>query len=236
MTETIGQSRKNQPATIKRSNIKKCLLIFVTIGLGIYLALSFVAPFLMKQGYVKEAQFLYKIYRPACHQLAYRSFFLFGKQGVYPRALVGIKGLETFEELTGADSDDSAFASGFIGNDTLGYKVALCQRDVAIYAGLLLFMLVYWISGSRVRAIPWYLWLLIAVVPIGLDGVWQVVSQMGLRFLTWLPVRESTPFLRVLTGALFGVFSAWFIVPSFSGEEDSEQVAAHSNVEKDDSR
>jgi len=31
--------------------------------------------------------------------------------------------------------------------------------------------------------------------------------------LDWIPVRESTPFLRVLTGGLFGFATAWFGYP-----------------------
>ena len=47
-----------------------------------------------------------------------------------------------------------------------------------------------------------------------IDGVWQLVSQIQLSFLSWLPVHESTPFLRVLTGAAFGWFTAWFGYPT----------------------
>jgi hypothetical protein len=47
-------------------------------------------------------------------------------------------------------------------------------------------------------------------VPIGLDGVSQIVSQ-----LPWdiIPVRESTPLLRTITGGLFGFATAWFGYP-----------------------
>jgi hypothetical protein len=29
----------------------------------------------------------------------------------------------------------------------------------------------------------------------------------------WLPIRESTPLLRTITGLLFGVSTAWFLFP-----------------------
>jgi hypothetical protein len=32
--------------------------------------------------------------------------------------------------------------------------------------------------------------------------------------MTYLPYRESTPFLRVLTGFLFGFGTAWFAFPN----------------------
>jgi uncharacterized membrane protein len=62
----------------------------------------------------------------------------------------------------------------------------------------------------RLKSIPWYLWLALAIVPIGLDGFSQLLSQPPLSFL---PYRESTPFLRVLTGFMFGFFTAWFGYP-----------------------
>ena len=48
------------------------------------------------------------------------------------------------------------------------------------------------------------------LIPIGLDGVSQIVSQ-----LPWdvIPIRESTPLLRTITGGLFGFTIAWFGYP-----------------------
>jgi uncharacterized membrane protein len=52
------------------------------------------------------------------------------------------------------------------------------------------------------------------VVPIGLDGFTQLFSQIPSAFIqSILPYRESTPFLRVLTGFLFGFTTAWFMFP-----------------------
>jgi hypothetical protein len=47
-------------------------------------------------------------------------------------------------------------------------------------------------------------------VPIGVDGVSQLISQPPFNFYVF---RESTPFLRVLTGGLFGITTAWFGYP-----------------------
>jgi uncharacterized membrane protein len=58
------------------------------------------------------------------------------------------------------------------------------------------------------------LWVLIGMGPIGLDGFSQLFSQMEWQWLaSILPYRESTPFLRVLTGGLFGFTTAWFAYP-----------------------
>jgi hypothetical protein len=51
-----------------------------------------------------------------------------------------------------------------------------------------------------------HLWIL----PIAIDGVSQLISQPPFGFI---PLRESTPFLRTLTGFLFGFITAWFGYP-----------------------
>ena len=47
-------------------------------------------------------------------------------------------------------------------------------------------------------------------MPIGLDGLSQLFSQPPFNFWAF---RESTPYVRVLTGALFGFATAWFGYP-----------------------
>ncbi|NLC13860.1 MAG: DUF2085 domain-containing protein [Chloroflexi bacterium] len=105
-------------------------------------------------------------------------------------------------------------ASEFRGNEQLGYKTALCQRDLAIYASLLLFGLFFALTGRKLKPLPWLAWIILALGPMGLDGFSQLISQMELPTLSWFAMRESTPFLRVLTGVMFGWFTAWFGLPS----------------------
>jgi len=179
-----------------------------------YLGLPVLAPILMKVGMTAPAGGIYRVYSMACHQLAFRSFFLFGEQPVYPRAAADVAGLLTFNQATGLsenDTTDALYAARrFVGNEQIGYKIALCERDVAIYGAILLFGLIYAASGRRLPALPWYLWILLGLVPIGVDGVSQLFSQPPFNFIVY---RESTPFLRVLTGGLFGFMTAWFGYP-----------------------
>ena len=80
---------------------------------------------------------------------------------------------------------------------------------------MLLFGLMYASTGRRLPQLHWLAWILLGLGPIGLDGLSQIVSQFNLPWLTdILPYRESTPFLRVLTGALFGFGTAWFAFPN----------------------
>jgi uncharacterized membrane protein len=135
--------------------------------------------------------------------------FLFGEQLAYPRELAGIEGLQTLEAASGIRDMDILGARDFVGDEHLGYKVALCQRDVAIYAGIALFGLLFAAFNRKFPHIPWYLWVLLALVPIGIDGLSQLITQL----FTFLPDRESTPLFRTLTGFLFGFFSCWYFYP-----------------------
>ncbi|MDD2521213.1 MAG: DUF2085 domain-containing protein [Anaerolineaceae bacterium] len=194
--------------------LKRHYLALINTALAIYIILPLMAPVLMKTGQTSAADVIYRMYKPLCHQLAYRSFFLFGEQAVFPREITGIEGLKTYEQATGLDSQDNLAAMAFRGNEQLGYKTALCQRDVAIYTSLLLFGLVFALTKRKLKPLPWFAWIILALGPMGLDGLSQLVSQMDIPAMSWFAMRESTPFLRVLTGAMFGWFTAWFGLPS----------------------
>jgi uncharacterized membrane protein len=176
----------------------------------IYVGLPFLAPLLMKAGITGPAYGIYKVYGAVCHQLAFRSWFLFGEQSVYPRAAAGVPGVIPFGQATGINEADLLAARQFIGNSQIGYKVAFCERDVAIYGAILLFGLLYVVTNRKLPALPWYLWIIIGILPIGIDGFSQLISQPPFNLI---PYRESTPFLRALTGGLFGLTTAWFGFP-----------------------
>ena len=189
-------------------------LMAVNLLIFIYIGLPFLAPVLMKAGATLPANVIYTAYSPLCHQLAFRSFFLFGEQPYYPRAAAGLPDTITFGQATGLDENDLLKARSFTGNEQVGYKIAVCQRDVAIYLAILAFGLIYAATGRHLKPLHWVLWLAIGIAPIGLDGFSQLFSQLNLPVLSTLfPYRESTPFLRALTGALFGFSTAWFGLP-----------------------
>lgn len=84
-----------------------------------------------------------------------------------------------------------------------GYQTCLCARCLAIYSSLLVGgLLVAIMRGQRtLPSIPWRFWLL-AMVPMALDG--------GTQLFGW---RESNVGLRLLTGCIFGLATAWFLLP-----------------------
>ncbi len=200
--------------------ISRHYLAVLNIFMFLYFGLPILAPVLMKAGVPLPANVIYTIYKPLCHQFGFRSFFLFGEQAYYPLEEAGVDGVITFEQATGITDVDNPVspsrlqARQFTGNETLGYKMALCERDMAIYGGIFLFGIIYSLTNRRIKPLHWILWILIGMGPIGLDGFSQLFSQMEWSWLaSILPYRESTPFLRVLTGGLFGITTAWFAYP-----------------------
>ncbi len=191
----------------------------ISAVLILYIGLPFLAPVLAKNGAVGPANVIYKIYSPLCHQLPYRSWFLYGFQPYYPRELAGIQGVATYEEVIGTDEYNVGQARKFTGigeqgygAEPVGYKVALCQRDVAIYGSMTLFAILFMVTGRKIKPLPWYLWFIFGLIPIGIDGVSQLPSLIG-RMPDWMLIRESTPILRTLTGGLFGLTTSWYLFP-----------------------
>ncbi|MBI5943014.1 MAG: DUF2085 domain-containing protein [Chloroflexi bacterium] len=201
--------------------IAKRYLLMLNLFMLIYVGLPFLAPTLMKLGAELPARAIYRIYSPLCHQFGFRSFFLYGDQVIYPLAEANMAGLQTFEQATGIPRLDDPYsvtrfdARKYTGDESVGYKVALCERDVAIYLALLLFGIIFGLTGRRIKSLHWMAWLFIGLAPIGLDGFSQLFSQFNWAWLdSMLPYRESTVYLRVITGALFGFMTAWFAYPN----------------------
>ena len=92
----------------------------------------------------------------------------------------------------------------------MGYKVALCERDVALYFSMAVGGVIFSLTRRRLHRMPWWLFVMIGVVPIGLDGFSQLLSQFP---GSPVPFRESNIILRLLTGSLFGFSVAWLVFP-----------------------
>lgn len=214
-----SEARHNQPEFLSGSDktayfITRHYLAIFNLFFLLYVGLPFLAPTFARAGIEAPARILYNSYSLMCHQLAFRSLFLFGEQSFYPREAAGVTGLQTYEQVTGYNTEDLITARSFWGNQQMGYKVALCQRDIAIYVGIFLFGVIYAATGRRLPPLAWYFWGVLGIMPMGLDGFSQLISQLPVDWMqSLLPYRESTPFLRTLTGLLFGICTAWFGYP-----------------------
>jgi len=225
----MPDKKKNNTAFSNRVNrlmlsIARNWLKIALVLIGTYAILPWVAPTLMRLGATGPANALYTLYSPMCHQFAFRSIFLYGEQSFYPRESVGseLRPYEAYaaeiEELNAGFSINDFTPDFFIparrfrGNQEMGYKTAICARDVAIYMALFIGGLIYAIPAirRRLRPIPLWIYVIAGLGPIGLDGFSQLLSYFP--FELWA-VRETAPFFRVATGAMFGLMNAWLLYP-----------------------
>ena len=167
------------------------------IGVGTYVAGAVAAPVLAWLGAERMSSVLYVLYRPMCHQLPHHSWFLFG-----PHAHYSWPELQPF--TTAPLGRPLMSFHQPVRDSAVGYQVAVCVRDVATFSALFAASVGLAMARrgiGRLRPLPGAFYAL-ALVPIGLDGLTQLVG--------W---RESTPLLRTLTGALFGAATAAFVLP-----------------------
>lgn len=168
-------------------------LALVNTAMALYLLLPFLAPTFLYLGWTRPAQAIYGLYSFACHQLPDHSYFLFGQEPFY-----SLESLEAQGLTPGLNVLERRF---FVGDATLGYKVAICQRDVAIYGAVLLTGLLFVFVRRRARSPGLKIYALF-LIPIALDGFTQL---FGLRTSNW--------WLRTFTGGLFGAASVWLAFP-----------------------
>ncbi len=205
------------------------LVVFITrhwlalanLGLAVAPAFALLAPLLMLWGREGAGQLLYLAYRPLCHQLPERSFFLGGPRAVYSLAQMSAHlGYEA--------------PARWIGDAQLGYKMAFCERDAAIYGGWVLAGLIFalvreWRGrfanrpyNGPIKALPWQ-GLVLTMAPMAVDGTGQL-------FGVW----ESTWWLRVITGALFALGTVWFAYPhAEEGMKEAQSIALASLEDRD---
>ena len=183
---------------------KHWLLVF-NLLVALYTGLPVLAPALMSSGAEGPARLIYTVYKPMCHQLPWRSFFLFCAPVYYSHHdLVTQVGEEPVANLW--------IAKSFLGTPKLGYKMALCERDIAIYGAMLLAGMIFGLVRKSLKPLPWLVFLLF-LVPMAIDG--------GIQFIG---LRESTPLRRAITGGLFGLGAIWLAYPYFEmGMQDVRQ-------------
>jgi len=187
--------------------VAKHWLLIINVVIGLYAILPILAPVLMVAGHESVAWLIYAFYRPLCHQLPERSFFLFGPQLTYT--------LDELRRLIGSD-----VPLRYIGNPTLGYKVAVCQRDIATYlaallAGLAFAPLRHWLRPPSIRTFA------VLCLPMAVDGLGQLLAL-------W----DSTWWSRVSSGALFGLACVWLAYPYIEDGMNDVLRVMHKELDK----
>ena len=163
------------------------LLMFNT-AIAAYALLPVVSPVLMATGHPGLGRLIHTLYGLTCHQLPERSFFLFGPRLAYT--------LQQLQRLVGPE-----VPVRYLGDAIIGYKVVVCERDIATYLAFLSAGLVFALVRRRLQPLPVRGFLLFCL-PMAVDGLGQLVGM-------W----ESTWWSRVATGALFGIACVWLAYP-----------------------
>lgn len=200
-------------------------LLVVNVLLGLYVGLPWLAPVFMQLGWSAAGRVIYLAYSTQCHQLPERSFFLFGAQPMYSLAQI---------QAVWQNTSNPLVLRQFIGTPEMGWKVAWSDRMVSLFTGLWGFGLVYALVRQKLKLLPLWRFVLLAL-PMALDGGTHLVSDMagiGLGFRdsnAWLAVLTQHIFpvtfyagdapgsfnswLRLITGGLFGLGVVWALYP-----------------------
>lgn len=204
-------------------------LVF-TVLLGVFNLLPFLAPVFMRLNWTAPANLIYTLYSPLCHQMAQRSFFLFGAQPMYNIADLPVT-------LPGTKLGDMAALRAFVGSADFGWKVAWSDRMVYMFGALWLAGMVFsWLRRNRVVKPLSLVGFAVLVLPMLVDGGTHLLSDMaggltgGFRYenqwlaaLTgnllpsWFYVGDAfgsfNSWMRLLSGLTFGVATVWLAYP-----------------------
>lgn len=184
---------------MEKKTIKKGVYIAYVLLLIIFLGGALLAPLLAFKD-EKIAVIIYETYAPTCHQKLSRSFCIFDNNVVSIRDCTP----QTGEFIL---NDNKIIKSNY--NGKIGYKMAICSRDIGLYGAMLLAALVYpFIRKWDNANVPPAIYFMAAIIPIGLDG--------GLQFLGTLHILshyESTNIIRFITGGIAGIAITFYLIP-----------------------
>ncbi len=200
-------------------------LLAFSLLFGLFVGLPWLAPALMKLGWTGAGDAIYLVYATQCHQLPQRSFFLFG-----PKAMYSLAEIQTVWQAT----DNPLVLRQFVGNATLGWKVAWSDRMVSMWTSVFVAGLMFWLLRTRVKPLPLWAFALF-IAPMALDGGTHLISDLagisqGFRDSNlWLAILTNHAFpptfyagdalgsfnswMRLATGELFGVGVVWLVFP-----------------------
>ncbi len=166
-------------------------VLFLTVY-GLWVFTPFLAPFFMYLGWTGAGKAIYFIYSFFCHQLPERSFFFFGEKTMYSLSEVQAAWQDTMNPL---------ILRKFIGNETMGWKVAWSDRMISFYTSIWVFAVLWLPFRRRVKTLPWWGFILF-LLPLIIDGGTHTISDfagIGQGF------RDSNQWLAILTNNSFPV-------------------------------
>jgi uncharacterized membrane protein len=185
----------------------------------------FVAPVFMSIGWASAGKAIYFIYSFFCHQLPERSFFLFGEKTMY-----------SLNEIQAAwqDTVNPMILRKFIGNESMGWKIAWSDRMISFYTSVWFFALLWHPFRRKIKPVSWW-GLVLLLLPITVDGITHTLSDLagigqGFRDTNvWLAAltKDTLPaafyagdalgsfnsLMRFITGLLAGLGIVWLAFP-----------------------
>jgi uncharacterized membrane protein len=221
VAKNINSSRPSFFEWIGKHWFKTFLIIY-----GVWVFTPFLAPVLMQIGWISAGKAIYFIYSFFCHQLPERSIFFFGEKSMYSLAEI---------QTAWQNSSNPMILRQFIGNNTMGWKVAWSDRMISFYTSIWLFG-VFWFPFRRmIKPLSWQAFALL-LLPILLDGGTHAISDFagigsGFRDTNmWLDTLTNhslaatfyagdalgsfNSIMRFITGSLAGLAIGWFSFPS----------------------
>lgn len=192
---------------------------------GLWVFIPFLAPWFMHISWTGAGKAIYFIYSFFCHQLPERSLFLFGEKSMY-----------SLHEIQAAwqDTINPMILRQFIGNETLGWKIAWSDRMISFYTSIWLFAAIWYPFRRKVKPLSWW-GLVLLLLPIAVDGITHTISDFagigqGFRDTNaWLAALTNyalpatfyagdalgsfNSILRFITGLLAGLGIVWLAFP-----------------------
>jgi uncharacterized membrane protein len=187
--------------------------------------LPYLAPVFMQIGWTGAGKAIYFIYSFFCHQLPERSFFWFGEKAMYSLSEI---------QSVWQDTINPMILRQFVGNETMGWKIAWSDRMISFYTSVWFFAALWYPFRRKIKPISWWGFVLL-LFPIAIDGGTHMVSDFAgigqgfrdtnqwLAALTnnTLPVTFSAgdalgsfnSIMRFITGILAGLGIVWIAFP-----------------------
>ncbi len=208
--------------------------------LGIYGAwvfMPFLAPGFMYLGWTSVGKTIYFIYSFFCHQLPERSFFLFGQKTMYSLGEIQSVWQNTINPLV---------LRQFIGNETMGWKIAWSDRMISFYTSVWVFAALWYPFRRKIKTLSW-LGFILLLLPLIIDGSTHMLSDFagigqGFRDTNqWLVMLTNSSFpatfyagdalgsfnsiMRFISGLLAGLGIVWLALPySFQTQVYNQQL------------
>jgi len=192
---------------------------------GAWVFIPFLAPVFMRLGWDGAGRAVYFVYSFFCHQLPERSFFFFGARPMYSLAEIQAAWQDTINPIV---------LRQFVGNETMGWKVAWSDRMISFYTSVWVFAALWYPLRRRIKMLPWWGFVLL-LLPIVLDGGTHMFSDLagignGFRdtnawlaaltnntlpatFYTGDALGSFNSLMRLVTGLLAGLAIVWLAFP-----------------------